>query len=549
MSKKNFVLAFIFLIFISLILLNISFSSVDFGQYADDIRRVDQFSIFLETKRTLPKMYDYPSFVFLVSFFSSLFYHWSEFKLIGLGDFIHFVSSDSTSTNYKNFVAPISYNEILFIRKVFVSLCILNIFFIFFSLKSLKLHSISCFFGSLIIPLSFHFWSRSRLIAADALLVTFASAVLYFAIKFSKTKKLNYLYFCTLFCAFAASCKYTGGILILIPILLLFLNRSIFKFVFIKKIFTLIFFFIISFVLLNPGIIAEPVKFFEDIYLVRNIYVKMGYGFFHIEAGFTHLVKLFEFLFLKLTSDYEFISIVILVTSIFGLIFFTGESSNTRKYFKLKIVFIFIPIVYLIYFSTHVVMTVNNHLFYLPFIAIFFSMGIDLLIKKKLSKIYKTFIILFLVTIFSFNFYNIISARNSLKFNSNEIISQELKNYLIQNNNKKIVINSNVRKFLSEEDKKNLKLIDINDVYKFDFLLYVLPDYAFYFLTVEKKYYGQLANNIDQYMTVAGPRDMDINYIPTWVGYERIIKVSAQNFEKNLRNFDGGNNFKYYSWQ
>jgi hypothetical protein len=106
-----------------------------------------------------------------------------------------------------------------------------------------------------------------------------------------------------------------------------------------------------------------------------------------------------------------------------------------------------------------------------------------------------------------------------------------------------------VRKFLSEEDKKNLKLIDINDVYKFDFLLYVLPDYAFYFLTVEKKYYGQLANNIDQYMTVAGPRDMDINYIPTWVGYERIIKVSAQNFEKNLRNFDGGNNFKYYSWQ
>jgi hypothetical protein len=136
-----------------------------------------------------------------------------------------------------------------------------------------------------------------------------------------------------------------------------------------------------------------------------------------------------------------------------------------------------------------------------------------------------------------------------LKFNSNEIISQELKNYLIQNNNKKIVINSNVRKFLSEEDKKNLKLIDINDVYKFDFLLYVLPDYAFYFLTVEKKYYGQLANNIDQYMTVAGPRDMDINYIPTWVGYERIIKVSAQNFEKNLRNFDGGNNFKYYSWQ
>ena len=125
---------------------------------------------------------------------------------------------------------------------------------------------------------------------------------------------------------------------------------------------------------------------------------------------------------------------------------------------------------------------------------------------------------------------------------SNDNDNNRLSNILKQLNKRSPNSNSD------ENLIKNLKLIDINDVYKFDFLLYVLPDYAHYFLTVEKKYYGQLANNIDQYMTVAGPRDMDINYIPTWVGYERIIKVSAQNFEKNLRNFDGGNNFKYYSW-
>jgi hypothetical protein len=223
--NKNVFLCFLILIFISLILLNISYSAVDFGKYTDDIRRINTAKIFFENKRFLPEMYDYPSITFLISFFSQIFYHWSEFKLIGVGDFIHFATIDSTRENLTNFKLYISYDEILFIRKVFVTFCILNIWFIFFSLIKLNLNPISIFFGSLVIPLSFEFWARSRFIAADALVVTFCSAVILSTILFFQKKKFNYLYLCALFCAFATSSKYTAGILILIPIILVILFK------------------------------------------------------------------------------------------------------------------------------------------------------------------------------------------------------------------------------------------------------------------------------------------------------------------------------------
>jgi hypothetical protein len=307
-----------------------------------------------------------------------------------------------------------------------------------------------------------------------------------------------------------------------------------------KKIFSLVILFFTFFILLNPGLIVEPIKFFEDVYLVRNFYTKLGYGFFHTEAGYHHLKKFFQFLALVLSSSYKIISIIIFLISIIGLIFY-------KKYFKLKFILFLIPFIYILYFSSHVAMTVNNYLFILPFLAIFFSMGVDVLINYHSSKIYKFLLFFFLITIFSFNFHKINSANNSLKFN-NKIITNQLKNYLIQNKNEKIIINSNVYKFLNEEDKQNLELININDVSKFDFLLYVLPDYANYFAEVDKKFYNHLANNIGVYSVIAGPNDINLDYFPTYMGFERVVRVSAKHFENYLR-FFGGGSFKYYLWQ
>lgn len=320
---------------------------------------------------------------------------------------------------------------------------------------------------------------------------------------------------------------------------LFFLNTFyVFNLSTLKKIFNLITLFLLFFILLNPGLIVEPIKFFEDVYLVRNLYTKSGYGFFHTEAGLTHLKKAFQFIILVSTSSYKIISIIIFLISIIGLFIY-------KKYLKLKLIFLLIPSLYVFYFSSHVAMTVNNYLFILPFFAIFFSMGLDVLINYYSSKIHKFLLLLLLITIFSFNFHKIILANKSLKFNNNEIITNQLKNYLIQNRNDKIIINSNVYKFLSETDKQSLELININDVNKFDFLLYVLPDYAHYFNEVDKKFYNHLANNIGEYIVIAGPNDINLDYFPTYMGYARVVRVSTKHFDNYLR-FFGGEDFQYY---
>ena len=69
-------------------------------------------------------------------------------------------------------------------------------------------------------------------------------------------------------------------------------------------------------------------------------------------------------------------------------------------------------------------------------------------------------------------------------------------------------------------------------------------------------YHGKFVGNINQYNTIAGPKDVDLDYFPTWIGKKRVVATSG-NTMKYLIDFQKINltiiygkkitNLKYYT--
>ena len=136
----------------------------------------------------------------------------------------------------------------------------------------------------------------------------------------------------------------------------------------------------------------------------------------------------------------------------------------------------------------------------------------------------------------------------SLKFNQDEnYLKKELIQYL--NDNSRVVINSSLLQYIPDNIVKN-KLKKINkssEIFKEKKIIYLLSSYGFYHLDVGKKYHGKLIGNINQYNTIAGPKDIDLDYFPTWIGKRRVVEISG-NTMKYLIDFPQ-NKFEHYLWE
>lgn len=100
-----------------------------------------------------------------------------------------------------------------------------------------------------------------------------------------------------------------------------------------------------------------------------------------------------------------------------------------------------------------------------------------------------------------------------------------------------------------------LKLVNItlkkikksNEIFEEEKIIYILSSYGFYYLEVDKMYHGKFVGNINLYNTIAGPKDVDLDYFPTWIGKKRVVATSG-NTMKYLIGFSE-KKFDYYLWE
>jgi len=540
MKKKLIIdtIVYFFLLFIFFFYIYTSNLAVNFGEHWDEIPlRLESVKQFYITNIALPNRYDQPSMVYLISLISSFFYHFGEYKIIGVGDSLHLVTIASDKITLINFNIQINEDLVLFLRKVFIFISSLTIFFVFWSLKNLRLNQYACLLGAATIPLSFQFWSMGRFIAPDILAVFFVSGVIFFSIKFLKKYKKAYLFGATFFSVLACSTKYTAGIILMLPVILSFLYQKSFK-----NIFFIFFIFSTLFIILNPGIIVQPIKFFQEIFFVKQAYFKTGYGFLSVEPGVEHFIKNIKYIIFRISSQNILISFLIFFISVIGFI-------KLEFYNKFKMILFIIILIYIAIISLSRVNNIRNLTILFPFISIFFASGINFITTRYQNFfIYKNFFLFIIISFFIFNSSKIYFSAVSLKFDQNDnYLKKELIQYL--NDNSRVVINSSLLKYIPDNIVKN-KLTKINkssEIFEEEKIIYLLSSYGFYYLEVDKKYHGKLVGNINQYNTIAGPKDIDLDYFPTWIGKKRVVETSG-NSMKYLIDFSE-KKFDYYLWE
>ena len=134
---------------------------------------------------------------------------------------------------------------------------------------------------------------------------------------------------------------------------------------------------------------------------------------------------------------------------------------------------------------------------------------------------------------FVINFNKIYEASISMEYD--KLIDQKklIDEFVVSNKDKKIVLSDNASIFFKNFSKEELKEQDFD---KIDYLVYLNYEFSYLYPEIEKKYYGKLANNINSYFLLSGPKDIDLDYYPDWLGKDRIIFVKDKEIIKLLLN-------------
>jgi hypothetical protein len=323
----------------------------------------------------------------------------------------------------------------------------------------------------------------------------------------------------------------------MLPVILSFLYQKSFK-----NIFFLFFLFLTLFIILNPGIIVQPIKFLQEIFFVKQAYFKTGYGFLTVEPGAEHFIKNIKYIIFRISSQNIFISFLIFLISVIGFI-------RLEFYNKFKIILFIIMLTYIVIISLSRVNNIRNLTILFPFISILFASGVNFLSTRfKNYNVFKYFFLFIIISFLLFNSSKIYFSAVSLKDDLNDnYLKKELIKYL--NNNSRVVINSSLLQYIPDNIVKNKlkKIKKSNEIFEEEKIIYILSSYGFYYLEVDKIYHGKFVGNINQYNTIAGPKDVDLDYFPTWIGKKRVVATSG-NTMKYLIDFSE-NKFDYYLWE
>ena len=508
--------SFFFVIMLSIIVFIITIQGIDYGKHWDEHKLLNSIVNVTKTGIILPGWYNYPSFSFLLTLLSS-----STFILFELLNDIVNIEFDR-----EFFISLSEKIQVLIEKKNSELINHIRIYFCFFTFLSAPILFLACklimkpicaILASVLLLYSFQFVSHSIWIAPDALQVTWISLIIYMMLLYIKSFDFKYLLLMTIFCAAMTSTKYPAGIFLITPIYLLNYKHFL-----IKKSLLILIIFTISFILISPGILLDPLRFVGDLKFEILHYSKMGHSVYTVKSGIPHFFQLISYITGSLFSPYFLVSIMTSILVFIGII--TSLKAN-RTFLCLILPSLF----YLIYFSNQTVMVVRNILILLPIFIFFALYAINKLIyKNKINKI-----IILLISIPSFLFSILFFNESFISLNKKHNYGYDAYNYIIKSE-KKIIISKKVKNLLIQKEfaKEHnfIKVLNSNKINDHK-IIYFLSDQnfqgqSFFKSNIWREH--QFANIRGGYKIVSGPKDINLDFYPSWQGRDRIMTINIK---------------------
>jgi 4-amino-4-deoxy-L-arabinose transferase-like glycosyltransferase len=508
---------------------------LDFGLHWDEKAwQIEPVKAMVQTGILLPRSYIYPSFDY-----------WINAAAL-IPDFFDTLQKGSDiSETLLN--ALDSHEYLMRLRAIYLIITSLSILWIYLFMLHWRRSWIEALLAASLLAFSWEVAYHLRWVATDGMLMNFgALTLLCIGLSRRNANGRKWIWFAAITAGLGCGTKYPGGLL-LIPVLFsgyfysdTETNRSE-KIGFLIKLFGL---FVISYLIITPGTVLQPLVFMNDV-LSEIKHYSSGHGGHSIRPGFEHAYQIFIYYSSVLFSPFVFIGILIFFLSIVGCFCAIKDSPKIALF-----IFSFM-VPYFLYFSSQRVMVARNLLVVVPYLAVLAALGTGFLSQwlnqRRKTEVHYSKIIftslhaIFIISIIAALVINagwLVYAAGTIADRNSDHFARKAASFM---SGKK-----EVRFFLSPRARIHLASIDaveniniINDFSDADYLVLYASEGV-------KRWHDWPANLPELTEAWFGPREVNFNIYPNWWGDDRLLIVPKSKAEERGIYFSGSQIDTYY---
>jgi len=501
----------------------------DFGRHWDEAFNLDKIVRPLTNGVFLPGSYIYPGMVFDIG------------TIALLPETLPFLirttkelppSYPSYNSRYQEVVpnekfAPLvafatSKAFLLRLRVVFFVLTSLGGVWVFLAVRACKRSGWEGAFAAAVLLTSWEIAYHARWVAPDTLQMQFAALwLMLFAFALhSSSRTLLWLRLAAAAAGLAGATKYQGGILLL-PVLIhtFVVARALFPArpvpAIAKELACIAGIFTVVFLVITPGVILEPMPFWQSVRTTGNIYAS-GHGGYTVDSVVQHGYRLLVYLSAVLTSHWPILAGVLSICAALGAVA-TGKKEPLTAALLLCAPFLYVCCVVV----CSRIMIVRNYLLLAPFLAFFAARGAFHIGQLLGGGVWlRRIVVTGFVVLFSINLIFLCFAARSIRKRGATRFGTDIIAYLNKHPGTQFLLSPKVAQAVASEGGSLPNATDNEDVAQ-QYMLFAGE-------TPVAVWMKWSCNRLGQYHLVSGPLEVNFDYYPTWEGESRVIELSMQ---------------------
>jgi len=405
-------------------------------------------------------------------------------------------------------------------RTIFLITSSLGVISIYLLVLVWRKNWLEAFLASLILALSWEVAYHIRWVAPDGVLMQFGALTLMFVvIARLKPENKTWLWLSAASAGLAFGTKWPSGLL-LIPVLIVGYQNTRFSHTFKEQIllvFKTLIIFSVVYLFTTPATVLDPVKFFNTLELLQNIY-SQGHIGYTVSAGPVHFYKILEYFTLAFASHNTFISIGVFC------FFLVGCYSVLKESRGMVLLFFSFPVLYILYFSLYQAMIVRNLLILGPFFTVLSARGIIFFAERLKYRFLRFSVAAGISLVLMVNASWLIYAGETIRAVDPNSVFKKLNTYVNSQSETTYSVSPKVWRFFGQFGKDPPQnIIRGSSIQSYE---------AIFFASEALQTVGEFnlpANRPGLTKTWFGPYEVNFDYYPTWRGSDRILVMSMPN--------------------
>jgi len=268
---------------------------------------------------------------------------------------------------------------------------------------------------------------------------------------------------------------------------------------------------LVAFVIVTPGMLIEPARFVSTVaYQVYHYGIK-GHGAHTIHPFVEHMGRMLQYLGSVAFSPMPWVALFVSALMVVGIYDLVRRDDR-----RVTAVFLLFPVLYLLYFSAQKVMIVRNLLVVLPFMTILAARGVACIVAWLPSRPYRVVAVVLAIIPILYNVSFLYRSAASVRYATTSDL-QQVSVYLERHPNDRVFVSPGVQSLLANA---SIPFTPARSLDVADRMLFrsseILDDSQW------------ITNRPGVYEVIAGSREVNWDYYPSWAGETPILCVGVR---------------------